>query len=59
MKRFFIDMKKFLITIWNDSEAFEDDSKEKQADVALMESIKAVVSKLRSESPSEKISNPN
>lgn len=59
MKRFFIDTENFLITIWDDSEAFEDDSKEKQADVALMESIKAIVSKPRSESPSEKISNPN
>lgn len=59
MKRFFIDTEKFLMTIWDDSKASEDDYKKKQVDVALMESIKAVVSKPGSKSPSKTISNPN
>lgn len=58
-KKFFIDIKKILMATWGDFEASEDDYEEYQVDVALMATIKSVVSEPGSKSPSEIISNSN
>lgn len=49
-KKFFKDKKKVLIATWDDSEAFEDDSEEEQAHMALMASAEAFDSRSKSDS---------
>ena len=48
-KKAFTRKKKGLMAIWDDSDSLEYDSEEEQANVALMESIKAFDEKIQSD----------